>query len=203
MKTLLDIDPRLKQRKADELIDLPAVIYVTEFTDESAEAFAKDMRAAHLTGQPVIPVVINSNGGECHNLLAMVAEIDASAIPVATICVGKAMSAGSILLACGTKGHRYCDPNASVMIHDLFTFSGGKGQDVISDARETAKLRERLLTLLSLRCGRNKAHFAQELKAKSNVDLYLTAKEAKREGLVDHLRIPSFRVRIGVEVTIE
>ena len=36
---------------------------------------------------------------------------------VSTLCVGQAASMGSLLLAAGTKGKRYCLPNSRVMIH--------------------------------------------------------------------------------------
>ena len=45
---------------------------------------------------------------------------------VSTICLGLAASMGAFLLASGTKGKRYCMPNARVMIHQPLGTSGGK-----------------------------------------------------------------------------
>jgi len=39
--------------------------------------------------------------------------------PIRTICMGKAYSAGAILLAAGTNGHRYAFKNSSIMIHGM------------------------------------------------------------------------------------
>ena len=36
--------------------------------------------------------------------------------PVRTVCVGQAYGAAALLLAMGQKGHRYCLPNASIML---------------------------------------------------------------------------------------
>lgn len=45
---------------------------------------------------------------------------------VSTICMGLAASMGAFLLASGSKGKRYCMPNARVMIHQPLGTSGGK-----------------------------------------------------------------------------
>lgn len=45
---------------------------------------------------------------------------------VSTICLGLAASMGAFLLASGTKGKRFCMPNARVMIHQPLGTSGGK-----------------------------------------------------------------------------
>lgn len=45
---------------------------------------------------------------------------------VSTVCFGLAASMGAFLLAAGTKGKRYCMPNARVMIHQPLGTAGGK-----------------------------------------------------------------------------
>lgn len=45
---------------------------------------------------------------------------------VSTICLGLAASMGAFLLACGSKGKRFCMPNARVMIHQPLGTAGGK-----------------------------------------------------------------------------
>lgn len=45
---------------------------------------------------------------------------------VSTICMGLAASMGAFLLASGTKGKRFCMPNAKVMIHQPLGTAGGK-----------------------------------------------------------------------------
>lgn len=44
---------------------------------------------------------------------------------ISTICVGLAASMGAFLLACGTKGKRFCMPNSRVMIHQPLGKAGG------------------------------------------------------------------------------
>lgn len=45
---------------------------------------------------------------------------------VSTVCFGLAASMGAFLLASGTKGKRFCMPNARVMIHQPLGTAGGK-----------------------------------------------------------------------------
>ncbi len=44
---------------------------------------------------------------------------------VSTVCFGLAASMGAFLLAAGSKGKRYCMPNARVMIHQPLGGAGG------------------------------------------------------------------------------
>ncbi|KAF7844316.1 ATP-dependent Clp protease proteolytic subunit 3, chloroplastic [Senna tora] len=45
---------------------------------------------------------------------------------VSTICLGLAASMGAFILASGSKGKRFCLPNAKVMIHQPLGTVGGK-----------------------------------------------------------------------------
>jgi len=45
---------------------------------------------------------------------------------ISTVCFGLAASMGTFLLAAGTKGKRYCMPNARIMIHQPSGGAGGK-----------------------------------------------------------------------------
>ncbi|THU71891.1 hypothetical protein C4D60_Mb04t06300 [Musa balbisiana] len=49
---------------------------------------------------------------------------------VSTVCLGLAASMGAFLLAAGTKGKRFCMPNARVMIHQPPGTAGGKATEM-------------------------------------------------------------------------
>ncbi|KAJ8485721.1 hypothetical protein OPV22_018206 [Ensete ventricosum] len=59
-------------------------------------------------------------------------EIKLLADDVSTGCLGLAASMGAFLLAAGTKGKRFCMPNAGVLIHQPLGTAGGK-IDVVTD----------------------------------------------------------------------
>ena len=113
-----------------ELRKPPVIIKVNKFDEKSASDFATKMSMAHSTGQKIIPVVIDSYGGQVYALMAMIASIRASELPVATIVEGKAMSCGAVLLSFGEDGLRFADPDATVMIHDVSSVGYGKIEEL-------------------------------------------------------------------------
>ena len=128
MNVFREFSPLLKEPK---LIDnLPVVIRVRKFTEDAAKEFSELMRKAHTTGQPVIPIIIDSYGGQVYSLMSMISDIQHSRIPVATIVQGKAMSCGAILFSFGVDGMRYMDPDATVRIHDVSSMSWGKVEEI-------------------------------------------------------------------------
>jgi ATP-dependent Clp protease protease subunit len=202
MKRIFNCDPRIQKKK--EILEPPIIVRVNEFTESSAKTFAEEMQNAHDAGQPIIPVLIDSYGGFVDSLVAMISEIENSKIPVATICQGKAMSCGSILLSCGAEGHRYIDPNSRVMIHDVSNMVWGKTEEVKATAAEQDRLSKLIFRLMAKNCGhRDKNYFLKLIHDKGHADWFLTAKETKKHKIVNHLRVPDFKVEVSVDMTLE
>ena len=203
MKNLIVVDPRVKGKQS-ELVDEPVIIRVNDFNEEAAKKFSEEMTKAHNTGQPVIPVLIDSYGGHVYSLLAMLADIENAALPVATIAVGKAMSCGSFLLAFGTLGYRYADSNAAIMVHDMAACSWGKIEELKSHTKQADLLQKRYFKKLAKHCGHKDAdYFLKKLHDKSHAEWFMTPTEAKRSLLIDHVKVPEFRTTISVETIFE
>src|SRR6202142_1536168 len=86
-----------------------------------------------------INLYINSPGGMVTAGLAVYDTMQYIKSPITTICMGMAMSFGAVLLAAGTKGHRFCLPNSRIMIHQPLIYGEGiSGQvtDIEIEARE-------------------------------------------------------------------
>ena len=141
MKYTSQISPLIKEV---ELRKPPVIIRVNKFNEESAKKFAQQMAQAHNTGQKVIPVVIDSYGGQVYSLLSMIAAIRDAEIPVATIVEGKAMSCGVVLFSCGTEGLRFITPEATLMIHDVASGAFGKNEEIQASAKETKRLNKQI-----------------------------------------------------------
>jgi ATP-dependent Clp protease protease subunit len=137
-----------------------------------------------------IPVVISSYGGSVHNLAAMRDMIKAASKPVATIAIGKAMSAGIGLLACGTKGMRFAASDASMMIHEASSMAWGKSSDVTNEAKDLERATRQYLGNLAKDMGKKFKDLRKELDKHRNVDWYLSAKQAQKWGVVDHVGFP-------------
>jgi len=196
IRVIYNIDDALQDT---EINVEPAIVYVTEFTTESARTFAQEIHKAHLTHQTIIPIVIDSFGGDVYSLLSMIAEIRAAELPVATIVKGKAMSAGSFLAAAGTPGYRYCDPEATYMIHEVSSMTWGKVSDIKSDSVETTRLNNRLFRIMADCCDQNPEYFLDLVHEKNHADWFLSAHQAKKHNIVDHIRLPKMTIKIDVD----
>lgn len=186
-------------RQMDLSLNEPVIIRVSHFNDNAVKSFMHDMDRAHLSGQSVIPIVCDSYGGQPYSLLAMIDIIEKATVPVATIVEGKAMSCGSILAACGDKGHRYIGPNATIMIHDVSSGSIGKVSEIKASAQEAERLNKIVFSILDNRSGKNKDYFWNKLQDMGRADWFLNAKTAKKHNIVDHIGIPTFNVKVKIK----
>ena len=73
MKVIKKYSPLLKEPKLVD--DLPVIIRVNKFDEASAKSFSVLMRKAHNSGQTVIPIIIDSYGGQVYSLMSMISDI--------------------------------------------------------------------------------------------------------------------------------
>ena len=189
--------------KECELRSLPIIVRVNKFDEDSAKEFQVAMAKAHSTGQKVIPVVIDSYGGQVYSLMSMISAIQSAELPVATIVEGKAMSCGAILFSFGAEGMRYMDNNGTLMIHDVSSFAMGKVEEIKSDAKEVERLNRKVYEMMARNCGKPDDYFLKMVHERGHADWYLDAAEAKKHNLANHLRIPKLTVSVDVNIELE
>ena len=126
---------------------------------------------------------INSPGGIVTSGLAMYDTMEYIRPEVSTVCMGHAASMGSLLLAAGAAGKRYCLPNAKVMIHQPSGGFQGQATDIEIHAREIIRTRERLNQIYVKHTGRG----MDEIEKGMDRDNFMTAEEAKAFGLIDQV----------------
>ena len=197
---ITDISPLIKEI---ELKQDPVVITVNKFDEESANEFSVLVSAAQNTGQKVVPVVIDSYGGEAYSLLSMIGTIKSSKLPVATIVKGKAMSCGALFASFGEEGLRFMDKDAVLMIHDVSTMAFGKVEELKADARESDRLNKKLYTMMARNCGKPDDYFLNLIHDKGHADWFLEAEEAKEHNIVQQLRVPSLKGTVTVNFDLE
>ena len=203
MKNLIEISPLIRAKRTD-LLDMPIIIKVGDINAEAAEEFSHDISKAHNTGQPVIPILIDSFGGDIYALMTMVSAIQQCKVPVATIAMGKAMSAGAVLLVCGTPKYRFSDPNTTIMIHDVALDASGKNEEVKASSKQTDRLQKHIFKLMADSCGQDdKAYFLKLIHEKSHAEWYMTPQEAKKHGMIDYVRVPTMRTIVSVDMRFE
>ena len=188
--------------KEYELKHPPVIIKVNKFNEESAKEFSFKMGLAHNTGQDVIPIVIDSYGGEVHSLMNMISCINSSELPIATVVQGKAMSCGAILFSFGEEGLRFMDKDATIMIHDVSSWSVGKVEEIKASSAETSRLNEKVYKMMARNCGKHDNYFLDIVHQKGHADWYLEADEAKKHNLANQIRVPKFDISIGVDIKL-
>ena len=197
---IADVSPLIKEI---ELRSDPVVVTVNKFDEESANEFATLISAAQNTGQKVIPVVIDSYGGEAYSLLSMIATLKSSKIPIATIVKGKAMSCGAIFASFGEDGLRFMDKDAVLMIHDVSTMAFGKVEELKADAREAERLNKKLYTMMARNCEKSDNYFLDLIHDKGHADWFLDAEEAKEHNIVQQLRVPTLKGKVAVTIDLD
>ena len=196
MNVITYFSPLLKEPALKD--DLPTIIRVRKFDEPAAKEFTTLMRKAQNTGQPVVPVIIDSYGGQVYSLMSMISDIRHSNVPVATIVQGKAMSCGAILFSFGADGRRYMDPDATVMIHDVSSMNWGKIEEIKAGAEETERLNQKVYQMMAENCGHNKDYFLDMIHEKGHADWFLDADEAKKHNIANHLHVPEMTIETKV-----
>lgn len=130
-----------------------------------------------------IAMYINSPGGVVTSGLSIYDTMQLIRPPVSTFCVGQAASMGSLLLAAGTKGMRYCLPNARVMVHQPSGGFQGQATDIMIHARETQAIKERLNNIYVHHTGQS----YEAVEAALERDRFMSAEDAKEWGLIDEI----------------
>ena len=130
-----------------------------------------------------ISLYINSPGGVVTSGLAIYDTMQYIRPDVATICIGQAASAGSLLLAAGAPGKRFALPHARIMTHQPSGGFQGQATDIEIHAREILNVRRRLNEIYVRHTGQSLA----EVEARMERDTFMSAEQAKEFGLVDEV----------------
>lgn len=162
------------------------VMLGTPVTDEVANAIIAQLLFLEADNpEKEIHFYINSPGGSVSAGMGIYDLMQFIKCEVWTYCIGMAASMGSLLLTAGTKGRRYCMPNARVMIHQPLIQGGlgGQASDIEIHAKEMIRTKDKLTNIYVTHTGRD---FDFLTKAMDR-DNFLSAQEAKEFGLVDHV----------------
>jgi len=192
------VAPEIKVKSISDLLDPLEIVTVNKFDEESVVKFRASFQRASQLSQPVIPILIDSYGGQVYSLLAMMDIIKSATKPVATIAQGKAMSCGAVLFSMGKEGMRFIGPNATVMIHDVSNHTGGKVEEIKADAAETERLNQLIFKTMANNIGKPEQFFLDTIHAKGHAEWFLSPKECKEINLANHVRLPSLKVNVNV-----
>lgn len=128
-----------------------------------------------------IQMFINSPGGVVYSGLAIYDTMQQISAPVSTTAVGITASFGTVLLTAGTKGLRYALPNATIHMHQPLGGAQGQASDIVIQANEIMRLKERLNGILVFHTGREQ----DVIERDTDRDIYFGAEQAVEYGLID------------------
>ncbi len=124
---------------------------------------------------------INSPGGSVYSGLAIYDTMQFIKPDVQTICVGIAMSMGSLLLAGGAKGKRMALPNSRILIHQVSGGFSGQGTDIEIQAREVISLKRRLEEIYAHHTGKSQEEISRDMER----DFFMSPQDAVEYGIID------------------
>jgi ATP-dependent Clp protease, protease subunit len=130
-----------------------------------------------------ISLYINSPGGSIYAGLAIYDTMQFIKPDVATMCVGIAMSMGSLLLTGGAKGKRMALPNSRILIHQPSAGFEGQSTDIEIHANEILKTRGRIDEIYAHHTGKPVA----EVHADMERDRFFNPEQAAEYGLIDRV----------------
>jgi ATP-dependent Clp protease protease subunit len=128
-------------------------------------------------------IYINSPGGSVTAGMAIYDTMKFIKPNISTVCIGQAASMGAFLLSGGTKGKRYCLPNARVMIHQPLGGFQGQASDFEIHAKEILYIKDKLNRLMAEHTGQPLEKLAED----TDRDNFLSAESAVEYGLVDSI----------------
>ena len=120
---------------------------------------------------------INAPGGTATAGLAIYDTLQQLTAPVRTVATG----VGTLLLAAGNRGRRYALPHTTIHMQPPPDSAQGQATDIMIQAEQIYKLRDRMAELLARHTGQTLARIHRDAER----GLFLTPAEAVAYGLVD------------------
>lgn len=173
--------PKIQDVIDNKLIEERKVFLWGMVDDRSAKHVVERLMYLDAIEKKDIHLYINSPGGYVTSGFAIYDCIKSLKSDVSTICTGFAASMGSIILSAGTKGKRYIQPHARVMIHQPSGGARGPASDIQITAHEIILTKELSAQILADNCGQT---FEKVMKD-FNRDHWMGAEESVTYGIVD------------------
>ena len=130
-----------------------------------------------------IHLYINSPGGSVTAGLSIYDTMQYIRPKIATMCVGQAASMGSLLLAAGEQGMRFCLPNSRVMVHQPSGGFQGQASDIALHAQEILDLKKRL-NMIYVKHTNQKISAVEKALDRDN---FMTPEQSLEWGIIDKI----------------
>lgn len=179
-----EVDEEMWQSLVDKINEIKgADKEIDEINIGTLSLFGLDCQAIH----PPINIYLSTYGGGCYEMLAIYDEIKRlSAEYVVNIyCVGKIMSAGTIIMLAVPVENRYSYANTTFMYHSLSSFKYGKIKTLEEDIEESKRLHKKMWDIYkeNTKIPEDKLN---ELY-KSKIDWFISPEQAKKYKIISKI----------------
>ncbi len=166
------------------------IVYLAgEVTEQAiANVIATIVALANHDKTSPIKLIVSTYGGSVDEMFSLYDIIKFVPCPVHTIALGKVMSAGVLLVASGQKGNRLIGRSTRLMIHPISAGAEGSVFQMENDVTEYKRQQSLMEEMLLAETTMTKAQLTTIMK--KGADVYLTAKEAVKFGIVDAIFKP-------------
>lgn len=137
--------------------------------------------------RPAINIYLCTYRGCIHDMLAIYDEIKklTKEYTVNIYCVGKIMSAGTIIMLAVDLDHRFAYPNTTFMYHTLAGWNYGKMKDMEENVEESKRLHKLMWQIYKENTEIPEDKLNEIYKCKK--DWYITAKEALKYKIISKI----------------
>ena len=175
----------INEQQAKDLIATMILLADTAETQELEDP--EDPESEIKTTVRPFEMVISTSGGNADDIMSVydMMRLIRETVDIETTGIGRVMSAGTLLLAAGTKGQRRVGRNCRVMIHAVSGGSIGPMHEITNEFKEIKKIQESYINCLADETNMTTQQIKKYLKQKTNV--YLSAEEAVKLGIADEI----------------
>lgn len=160
---------------------------IGEITDDTAAYICSEIRYLSKNSKEPLTLILNSPGGSISAGMAIYDTLNASGCEVTTVVEGMAASMAAFLATCAaTKGRRFCQPNAEIMVHQPLGEVQGQASDIIIAADHINTTKRKMTKIFADSVNLEEA----KIKALTDRDTWLSAEDALKMGFVDHVGDP-------------
>ncbi len=136
---------------------------------------------------PPIDVLISTEGGSVQEMFSVYDSVRdlRKEVEITTYGIGKVMSAGILLLACGTNGSRKVGRNCRLMLHSVSGGQFGSLKELEVDLREVRWYENQFIKSLANESKLKESEIKEIFDRKT--DTYFDAEQALEWGIVDEI----------------
>lgn len=182
----------LDEKKGNDIVsDLFSLVEMKNIIDKQLKTMDSKTRKQvlpQLAHKDPVNFVVSTFGGNAVDMFGIydaVKMCQSEGIEVHTFGSGKVMSAGVLLLACGTKGSRRIGKNCRVMVHPVVGGAHGPSHDIQNEVEEILQTQKQYVECLANETKLSISRLNKLISEKRNI--YLSASEAVKYGIADKI----------------